>query len=297
LSSFSENYINPFIDYLKKSKNFSQRTLQSYRTDLEQFSKSCQINSIQEINEQLLREYLRNLSKQNFAETTIKRKASSFRTFYNFLQKKKLFQGNPTTKIISPKIPTKVPSFIRLNELELLFQSCNHNKMNYDQLLGYTLFNFLLFTGARRAEAINCKQNQIDLQKSQIKLKGKGNKERLCPILPTLKEILEKYISTKKEHNLPEEYLFCNKKAKPLYPKYVYNSIQKTLSQISKSSKKSPHVLRHTFATLLLQNGADLNTIKNLLGHSSLTSTQIYAQVDIKFLKDTHEKAHPNNKN
>lgn len=296
MNEFYRTSILPFLEYLEKTKNFSHHTILAYKTDWEQFIESCQVQELKDIDHSLLQEYLKNLAKMNVAKSTLHRKASSFRSFYTFLQKKKEHTQNPALLLKIPKIPKKIPSYVRQTELESFFEK-PLTKKNYRELLNFTLFVFLIYTGARRAEIIECRLEQLDFQKQTIKLFGKGKKERIIPMLKPLKKVLEAYLNSDERKQMPSEYLFYTNTKRPLYPKYIFNSTQNILENMSRSTKKSPHVLRHTFATLLLQNGADLNSIKSLLGHSSLASTQIYAQADIKLLKETHQKAHPQNKN
>ncbi|MEI9956055.1 MAG: tyrosine-type recombinase/integrase [Ferruginibacter sp.] len=196
--------------------------------------------------------------------------------------------------IISPKVNKRLPQFVEKADINTLFSYVEFPddwQGKTDRILLQLLYN----TGIRQAELISLKENQIDSYKSSIKVLGKGNKERIIPVSAALLGLLKEYVAEKRKlfEKFDAEVLLVNEKGKKLYPRSVYNSVNKYLSQITTIDKKSPHVLRHTFATHLMNNGADLNAVKELLGHSSLAATQIYTHNSIEKLKDIHKKAHP----
>ena len=287
-----------FIDYLKFQKRYSQHTIISYQTDLVAFFDFIQLtfgNTVLcVIKPSFVRSWLANLKQQGMEAKSINRKISSLKSFFKYQLKDGVLAISPMATIISPKVSKRLPQFVEKGDINTLFSHVefpNDWQGKTDRLLLQLLYN----TGIRQAELISLKEEQINSYKKSIKVLGKGNKERIIPVSEQLLGYFTSYIVEKK--NFFEKYdpdvLLINEKGKKLYPKYVYNTVKKYLSHITTISKKSPHVLRHTFATHLMNNGADLNAVKELLGHSSLAATQIYTHNSIDKLKDIHKKAHP----
>jgi integrase/recombinase XerC len=290
--------IQVFLDYLKFQKRYSQHTIISYQNDLTNFfdfiDQQFGATVLPEIKPSFVRSWLAGLKEKQLQSKSINRKISSLKSFFKYQLKQGLLQTSPMATIYSAKVKKRLPQFVTENDISALL---NHVEFS-DDWNGRTnrlIFELLYATGMRRAELINLKPTHIDSRNCSIKVLGKGNKERILPVSSELIQLLLQY-KNDKENNFEvpdEEILLVNEKGKKLYPKYIYNIVSKYLSQVTTISKKSPHVLRHTFATHLMNNGADINAVKELLGHSSLAATQIYTHNTIEKLKQVHNKAHP----
>lgn len=286
-----------FLDYLKFEKRYSVNTILSYQDDLDQFSgflnSQFDIASLAEIQSSYIRSWLAALKTNNISSKSINRKISSLKSFFKYHLRIGVIEQTPMAGIISPKISKRLPVFVEQRDIHTLLENIEFP----DNLSGRTaklIIEILYNTGIRLSELINLKEAQISFSTSTIKVLGKGNKERVIPISYQLSEEIKNYIQEKRElKNYDSTYLLINQKGKKLYPKYVYLVVRKYLNLVTTIHKKSPHVLRHTFATHLANNGADLNSIKELLGHSSLAATQIYTHNSIEKLKETHKAAHP----
>jgi integrase/recombinase XerC len=287
-----------FLDYLKFQKRYSQHTIISYQTDLVAFFDFTQLTfgniALPDIKATFIRTWLANLKEQGIEAKSINRKISTLKSFFKYQLKEQSIVVSPMETIVSLKVSKRLPQFVEKEDITTLFQYVEfpddwHGKT--DRVLLHLFYN----TGIRQAELLSLKESQIDIYRKSIKVLGKGNKERIIPVSEELLKMLNDYIAEKKKsfEKYEPEILLINKKGKRLYPKYVYTTVNKYLSKITTISKKSPHVLRHTFATHLMNNGADLNAVKELLGHSSLAATQIYTHNTIDKLKDIHKKAHP----
>jgi integrase/recombinase XerC len=290
--------VQSFIEYLQFEKRYSQHTIVSYRTDLEQFFSfvASQYDSppLAEITPAFIRSWLAEMRNDSITPKSLNRKISSLKSFFKFLLKTGEVKHSPLTTIVAPKIGKRLPTFVNEQDMQTLQQHvefANDWKGQTDKLL----LNLFYATGMRLSELISLKESQLDFSNLQLKVLGKGNKERIIPVSKECIQQIEEYIAGKKKLNAScdSPNLFVNEKGKPLYPKYVYNVVKSNLSQVTTLQKKSPHVLRHTFATHLANNGADLNAIKELLGHSSLAATQVYTHNTIEKLKDIYKKAHP----
>jgi integrase/recombinase XerC len=289
--------ITAFLNYLKFEKRYSQHTSTSYQNDLEQFQAylftQYEIENIEEINSLMVRGWLVELMDDKLSPTSIHRKLSALRSYFKFQLKKGVLQKIPLDNIQAPKKSKRLPSFVKesdlnINEIE------SSNKLSWDRLNTTLIIELLYVTGMRLSELVNLKNSQIDFHKCQVKIVGKGNKERIIPIPPTLLKEIKQYQSAKQlEFEDTSECLLVTTSGKKLYTKYVYRQVKSYLGNISTLDKKSPHVLRHSFATHLLNHGAELNAVKELLGHSSLASTQIYTHNTIEKLKNVYQKAHP----
>jgi len=287
-----------FLDYLKFQKRYSQHTILSYQTDLVAFFDFIQLNfgntEIPDIKASFIRTWLANLKEQGMEAKSINRKISALKSFFKYQLKEEILAVSPMATIISPKISKRLPQFVEKADMTTLFAYVEFPD-NWQGKTDRILLQLLYNTGIRQAELVSLKESQIDGYKKSIKVLGKGNKERIIPVSEGLLAILMEYTAEKRKNfeKYDKEVLLVNEKGNKLYPKYVYNTVKKYLSKITTISKKSPHVLRHTFATHLMNNGADLNAVKELLGHSSLAATQIYTHNSIEKLKDIHKKAHP----
>jgi len=291
-----QSHIRSFLDYLRFEKRYSQHTLTSYQTDLEQFfiflrDQFGEVH-LNEISASFIRTWLASLKAAEVTAKSINRKISSLKSFFRFLMKQEIIVQTPMTTIISPKVSKRLPVFVEKKNTDTLF---NHVEFT-DDWKGKTenlILSLFYHTGMRLSELITLKEKHIDAHYQQLKVLGKGNKERIIPISKELLHLIKNYIDNKPVRHDKVEALLVNEKGKPLYAKYVYNTVKKYLTYVTTIEKKSPHVLRHTFATHLMNNGAELNAVKELLGHSSLAATQIYTHNTIEKLKDIHKKAHP----
>jgi len=293
LTQYSQ--IQSFLDYLRFEKRYSQHTLISYQNDLEQFfAFLTQYDNlaIEAITPIYIRSWLAELKEESTSAKSINRKISALKSFFKFMMKQGVIDQTPMATVVSPKINKRLPAFVEEKNTNTLFTHVEFS----DDWKGKTEWLILaLFynTGMRVSELINLKENQVDENYGQLKVLGKGNKERIIPISKELLTEIKNYVAQKPLRLEGVTEIFVNEKGKPLYSKYIYNSVKKYLSAVTTLEKKSPHILRHTFATHLMNNGADLNAVKELLGHSSLAATQVYTHNTIEKLKDIHKKAHP----
>lgn len=294
----SEASIQTFLDYLKFQKRYSQHTIISYKNDLEDFfdfidGKYGKL-PLPEISATFIRTWLANLKQHKIAAKSINRKISTLKSFFKYQLRKETLTVSPMATISSLKVSKRLPSFIEEKEIDTLF---NHVEFpdTWEGKTNRLLLQIFYQTGMRLSELINLKESQVDKSNGQIKVLGKGNKERIIPVNNELLNDIHIYIHNKKD-NIEDTgtlYLLINEKGKKLQPKYVYNKVKEYLGYVTTNERKSPHILRHSFATHLTNNGADINAVKELLGHSSLAATQIYTHNSIEKLKDIHRKAHP----
>lgn len=292
----NEPHIQLFLNYLRFEKRYSAHTLTAYQTDLEQFYAylASQFDSPQvtAITAAMVRSWMAELKGDKQTAKSINRKISALKSFFKFLLKQGVLQQTPMTTIVTPKVSKRLPAFVQQQEMASLFDAERFS----DDWKGRTERLILLLfyhTGMRLSELVNLKVQQLDAHYSQLKVLGKGNKERVIPIARELLQELQQYISEKPVKLEEVHQVFVTEKGKPLYPKYVYHAVKSKLGEVTTLQKKSPHVLRHTFATHLMNNGADLNAVKELLGHASLAATQVYTHNTIEKLKDIFQKAHP----
>jgi integrase/recombinase XerC len=290
--------VQSFLEYLKYEKRYSVNTLTSYQTDLIDFFDFLEVRfgntSLKEIDHNLVRSWLASLKEKDLTAKSINRKISSLKSFFKYHLRTGAIEATPMSKVISPKISKRLPVFVKEEDTKRLTETLNQSTENWKTLNAKMLISIFYATGMRLSELINLKEKQIDFSRSQIKVLGKGNKERIIPISKDVITIITDYqLLKKKSFEKTENTLLVTEKGKRLYPKYAYLLVNKVLGEASTLDKKSPHVLRHTFATHLMNNGADLNAVKELLGHSSLASTQVYTHNTIEKLKDIHKKAHP----
>jgi integrase/recombinase XerC len=289
-------YLLSFFDYLTYEKKYSAHTITSYKNDISQFilyiNPQNEDLSVTEINYQQIRAWVSELLKNKIAARSVNRKLSSLKSFFKFLQRQQIIESNPLSKISGPKTPKRLPVFVDEGQMENLFNDIPFEK-GFNGLRDKLILDILYQTGIRRSELTHLKETDVDLFNLTIKVLGKRNKERIIPISLDLKRNLEEYLQVKKEQNLSNPMLLVSEKGHTLTDQAVYNSVKKYLSLITTIKKKSPHVLRHTFATHLLNNGADINAVKDLLGHANLSATQVYTHNTIEKLKKSYKQAHP----
>ena len=296
----NEVTVNNFLNYLRFEKRYSFHTIVAYQEDLQQFFTYLrdQFNmpepALAEIAPSFVRSWLASLKENKNSAKTINRKISSLKSFFKYYLRTGKLEQSPMATIISPKTPKRLPVYVEQKDTETLF---NHVEFP-DTWTGQTerlILSILYNTGMRRSELINLKESQVNMAANNIKVLGKGNKERVIPVSAALIKDISDYVAQKaRTLEQPDRvYLLVNDKGRKLPVVFVYNAVKKYLSVVTTIDKKSPHVLRHTFATHLTNNGADLNAVKELLGHSSLAATQIYTHNTIEKLKDIYKKAHP----
>jgi integrase/recombinase XerC len=286
-----------FLQYLQFEKRYSQHTLTAYKTDLEQFFTFLQtefhIQDITAITATFIRTWLAQL-KNDEANTakTINRKISALKSFFKYHLKQGAIQQSPMATIITPKVSKRLPVFVQENHMATLLEHVNFPN-NWQGNTQKLIIELLYNTGMRLSEVINLKISQLDFNYSHIKVLGKGNKERIVPISKELLLLLQDYLEQRKSIDTAIDNVFITQKGKVLNARTVYGFVKQYLSLVTTVQKKSPHVLRHSFATHLMNNGADLNAVKELLGHSSLAATQVYTHNTIDKLKEVYSKAHP----
>ncbi len=296
----SSQHLSAFYDYLEFVKKYSKHTSVSYKNDIEQFllfiTASDKSLTEKDINYQHIRAWVTHLLSNKISAKSVNRKLSALKSFFKFLQVQQVIDVNPMSKISGPKTPKRLPVFVDEHQMENLFQEVQFED-GFNGLRDKLILDILYQTGVRRSELSHLKESDVDLFESTIKVLGKRNKERIIPISLSLKRNLESYFQVKQNKCLVNPILLVNEKAEALKDQAIYNIVKKYLSQITSIQKKSPHVLRHTFATHLLNNGADINAVKDLLGHANLSATQIYTHNTIDKLKKSYKQAHPRGDN
>lgn len=290
--------IAAFTDHLKFEKRYSAHTVRSYHDDLIQFRDHLVVTfgdmKIAEITPSIIRSWFASLKEAGLNSRSINRKISTLKSFFKHLLRTGSIKKSPLSGIISPKTSKRLPSFVEEKDMATLL---GHVEFP-DDWSGYTAklaISMLYELGLRLSELVNCRESQVDKGNRQLRILGKGNKERILPLNKRLMgEILE-YTSRKRAEfeKFDHTYLLVNEKGRKLYPKYIYRLTTKYLPEVTTVKKKSPHILRHSFATHLMNNGAELNAVKELLGHASLAATQVYTHNTIEKLKNVHKKAHP----
>lgn len=288
--------IQSFLEHLKSERRLSRHTIISYQTDLDQFSNYLQLAGLateekilwEEIQSRDIKNWIIELSEQNILANSINRKLACLRTFFKYLIRNKLINQDCMKGVKMLKTPKKLPQFIRETESQNLIEKPAESE--FPSLRDHLCLLLLYGTGIRLSELIQLKNSDINPFESTIKVLGKRNKERIIPIPISLLTLIKEY-QTKK--NGESDYLLITDKGEPLYPVFVQRLIKKALKNIKNLEKKSPHVLRHTYATHLLNHGADLNAIKELLGHSNLAATQVYTHNSLEKIKSIYNQAHP----
>lgn len=293
--------INSFLNYLLLEKKYSKHTVLAYQNDLESFQLFCvseyDSNELLSVNYSQIRSWIVSLVNDNLSNKTINRKLSALKSFYKFLLKTRLIEISPMTKHKSLKVSKEIQVPFSEKEIENALDMFN-DAADFESVRNKLIVELLYSTGMRRAELIGLKLSDIDLVNETVKVLGKRNKERYIPLLNSVKKTINNYLEYRNEIDNQEVHFFITKKGKKLYDTLVYRIINNYFSCVSSKVKKSPHIIRHSFATHLLNEGADLNSVKELLGHSSLASTQVYTQTSMGKLKEIYNQAHPRgNKN
>lgn len=290
-------WLPDFLQYLKYEKRYSQHTQVAYQKDLLQFlsfiDEQFEIAEASAITHFHVRSWLATLKDDQQTARTINRKLSSLNSFYKFLMRMDRVKKNPVKQLHAQKLPERLPSYLKEHEAEHMLEELDFEE-GFKGFTDRMICSILYQTGIRRSELLQMKEQDVEWPLKQIRVLGKGNKERLVPVGAELLRDIKDYISAKKDiEDSDTEYLLILESGKPLYAGYVYRTVKKYLSGVTSLGKKSPHVLRHSFATHLLNNGANIQAIKDLLGHSSLAATQVYTHNNIEQLKEIHKTSHP----
>lgn len=288
--------VETFLNYLKFEKRYSTHTLTAYQSDLLQFTnfllETFEISQPEKATFQHIRTFVAELLENGISPRSVQRKLIALRSFYKFLMQENIIKKNPVLRVQAPKSASRLPSFIEGRLMEKLpTQPISDSFADFRNQLIIQMF---YQTGMRLSELKNLKTENVNLGKGELKVLGKRNKERIIPFTDELKALIAGYLELKKEQTaIAHNFLFILDNGKPVYEKFIYRIVNAGLSEITTAEKKSPHVLRHTYATHLLNNGANINAIKELLGHSSLAATQIYTHNNIEQLKKAHKNNHP----
>ncbi|HMP92257.1 MAG TPA: tyrosine-type recombinase/integrase [Phnomibacter sp.] len=293
-----EEQIVRFLQYLQFEKRSSLHSIEAYKTDLTQFASFLNsqfaVYEVPHIQSGFIRTWLAWLKEQGVSTRTLNRKISALRSWYKHLRRQGYQGVNPLQAVVAPKQPNRLPQYVEVHQMENLWSAVTFED-GFAGVADKLMLMLLYHTGIRRAELMGLKVQHVNVPQRLIKVLGKGSKERMLPINDELAYCIEDYLKQKQQ--LPAgyntEFLLVRPNGQPLYARYVYNRVHFYLSQITTLAKKSPHILRHSFATHLANAGADMNAIKELLGHSSLAATQVYTHNTIDKLKAAHKQAHP----
>ena len=286
--------IKNFLDYLTIEKRYSVHTTVSYRNDLNQFNlyllesySGLEFHKVEMIH---VRSYMVHLLEAKLAKSTVARKVSSIKSLYKFLKKEQIISSSPVQLLETPKLDSRLPVFLKEEEVVNLFEEFKFEDSfigKRDKMILYLFYQ----TGIRLSELIGLKD--VDVRNGELKVLGKRNKERIIPLSNNIQPLIDQYLNLKDELGFKKKYFFVTDKGNKLYEKFVYRKVNHYLSIVSSKQKKSPHILRHTFATHMLNNGADLNSIKEILGHENLSATQVYTHNTFQKLKSIHKQSHP----
>jgi integrase/recombinase XerC len=288
-----------FRDYLHYEKRYSSHTVEGYSNDIHQFTSflADQYGTVSptEVNHQHIRSWVVSMLKHKMSPVSVRRKLSSLSQWYKWLRKKGLTGHNPLINVHLPKVPQRLPSAIQESALRQLWHNLGTDsaETGHAQLRDKAMLALLYGSGLRRSELIALKWKDIDFRRKTLLIIGKGKKYRQLPLQPESGHILQLLRQKQDAENLTVEYVFLTDSGKPCYPKFVHNRVVEMLKTVTTADKKSPHVLRHSMATHMMDHGAELNAVKTLLGHSSLAATQVYTHNSISRLKEVYRKSHP----
>ncbi len=294
------NQYDSFLDYLELEKNYSEHTITAYRTDLLAFEEfiagTYDEVDLKEVNYPQVRSWIVKLVDEGFSNTSINRKLSSLKSYYKFLQKSKQLEISPMSRHKALKTSRKLQ--VPFSETEVKAAIDSFPAEGFEELRNKLMIELFYSTGIRRSELINIKLENVDISGRSLKVRGKGNKERFIPLLPSVVDTVKAYLPERKiiEKSHSQGYLFLTGKGVKMYDSLVYRTINNYFRGVSSKLKKSPHILRHSFATHLLNQGAHLNAVKELLGHSSLAATQVYTHNSMAELNRVYKSAHPRNR-
>lgn len=285
-----------FMNYLQAEKRYAEHTLRAYRSDLNQFHAFCLKNGQEgmDLHFKVIRSWVVSLMDEGYAARSVHRKLTTLRSFCTYLIRKGELESNPLDKVLKPKASKRVPSFVEEVQMDRLLDEYDFGD-DFSGIRNRLMLDLLYQTGIRRTELIRLTTGSADLDEKSLKVTGKRNKERIVPLGDDLVSRIREYLQLRAvlPPSAGEEAMFLTLKGKPLYDKLVYRVVHQYLALVTTLEKRSPHVLRHTFATHMLNHGADLNAIKELLGHANLSATQVYTHNTFKKLKSIYNLAHP----
>ena len=287
-----------FLQYLKIEKRYSPHTVRSYINDLDQFDNHLTLHDLPGRPEDVvyhdIRSWIVSLIENGYSPVSIHRKISSLRVFYRYLRKEGFTITDPLEKVVLPKMKKRLPVFVEEGSLDRLLDDYDFGT-DFDGIRNRTIIEMLYLTGMRRAELTGLRDADVNIPEATVKVTGKRNKQRIIPLLKPFTVKLGVYVQVRNNQfpDLKAEWFFLGNNGNKLYDKYVYNTVKKYLSIVTTIEKKSPHILRHSFATHMLNNGADLNSIKEFLGHANLSATQIYTHNSFEKLRRIYKQAHP----
>ena len=288
--------IDSFLQYIQYRKNYSSYTVLSYHNDISQFQTFLLSNynlSIDKAETTHIRDWMVTLRQEKQSPASINRKLSALKSFYKYLLREKQVNKNPTDGITSLKKPQKLPVFFRENEIDAAIGSHPAEENDFTEARKHIILEILYQTGIRRAELLGIKNSDFNFFSLTLRVAGKGNKERIIPISEALKSKIKHYLDLKEQQIGSTHYFIVTDKGEQAYPNYIYRIVKESMGQVSTQNKRSPHVMRHSFASSLLNNGADINAVKELLGHANLSATQVYTHTSFEQLKENYKKAHP----
>lgn len=287
-----------FFSYLSLEKRFSAHTLKAYRSDLENFiahivERQC-LTSVEEVRHLHIRSWIVAQMEAGQSPRSINRRLSCLKTYFRYLKKRGLLVKDPMKKVVAPRSGKRLPVFVQEHQIQALFTQVDFPE-DFGGQQQRLLLELLYATGIRRSEASNLRVSDIDFSRMTLRVRGKGDKERMLPFAAYLSQLFEKFIALRAAAfpATGEPWLFLNRKGQQLIPESIYQIVRRNLSLVTTAEQRSPHVLRHSFATHLSNHGAELNAIKELLGHANLAATQIYTHNSIERLKEIYEQAHP----
>lgn len=288
--------VTSFLEYLTFERNYSKHTVIAYKNDINSFYEFCvnefELDSLVEVNYSQIRSWIVLLVDAGISNNSINRKISSLKSFYKFLQKTQQVAQSPLVKHKALKVAKKVQIPFTVKEINKVIEALGIEK-DFSSLRNRLIVELFYSTGMRRAELIGLKVGSVHMEGQTLKVLGKRNKERLLPLIPSVLATIRKYLVVREGLRFETDYLLVTEKGNKIYETLVYRVINSYFSKVSTKVKKSPHILRHSFATHLLNQGADLNSVKELLGHSSLASTQVYTHNSLEKLKEMYNQAHP----
>ncbi|MBP8975688.1 MAG: tyrosine recombinase XerC [Bacteroidetes bacterium] len=292
-----EQVLRQFLGYLEVQRNYSRHTITSYETDLMKFLSYLHqenVSSFDKVDKEVLRRYVGKLMDSGLKATSVARKIASLKSFFKYLKRHNIVHTNPTLLLVTPRRAKRLPSVLDESSVDLLLQQPDRKTLVGKR--DAAILELFYSSGVRLSELLQLNIGDLDVEEGVVKVLGKGNKERIVPVTRKAISAIQEYLSVRddiRDNGLNETPLFIAKNGKRLYPQAVQAMVKKYISRVSELQQKSPHVLRHTFATHLLNRGADLRAVKELLGHETISTTQIYTHVATEQLKKVYEKAHP----
>ena len=289
--------IESFLDYLRLERNYSDKTILAYRKDVDQFAEFIQeqmfVSSLVDVTSELIREWIVSLMDKGYTSASINRKLSTLRSFYKYLLRKRLVEINPLLKVVAPKKRKTLPVFVKESDMDKLLDEVDFGK-GFKACRDKLIIELFYATGMRLSELVELNDEDVDFARSVIRVTGKRNKQRLIPFDEPLKEDIREYIDNRDAKVQRKSLaLFVKEDGERIYNGLIYKLVRRNLSKVVTLKKRSPHVLRHSFATAMLNNEAELGAVKEILGHSSLAATEIYTHTTFEELKKVYKQAHP----